>query len=420
MRARILVVVAVALFGSVACAASAATNDASSPSTGPDELVYLATAQGPSALDMRDGRIAFRSEGAVPQGDWSALFSTTASAEGDGTVLHTIDPATGNEVASAPLPGSLAIRVVAADGSKVALMAPPPTGQDPWTPVPRTETTIVVADPTGATEPERLRLEGNLEPEAFSADGEHLFVIQYLPPEAPSLYRVAAVELDEAEVYPVPGRDKTWAQRMPGTRLEQLLAPDQSQLYTLYSSQPAAYAEGFDDTQASANGPIAFVHMLDLEDGWAFCLPLPRPMWDAPAGEQAIAASVDAERLYVVDPSRGVVAVVAPAKAKVIETGTVDFGTDDAAHAAAAVSPDGSLYVGTGEAVVALDAETLQIRFRWPTTEAVRSLAASVDGSVLYVALGDRIDVLDPATGTVQDTVPVEGALSIAHVAPAA
>jgi hypothetical protein len=418
MRTRIVAVVAVALFGSVACAASAATNHASSPFTGPNELVYLTTAQGPTAFEMRDGRVAFRTEGAVPQGDWSALFSTTA--DGGSTMLHTIDPATGDDIASAQLSGSLAISAVAADGSQVALMAPPPAGADPWTPVPRTHTTIVVADPTGATEPERLRLEGNLEPEAFSADGEHLFVIQYLPPEAPSLYRVASVELDEAEVYPVPGRDKSWTQRMPGTRLEQLLASDQSQLYTLYSSQPAAYAEGFDDPQASADGPIAFVHMLDLQDGWAFCLPLPEQMWDAPAGEQAMAASADAGRLYVVDPSRGVVAVVNTAKAKVTETGTVDFGTDDAAHAAAAVSPDGStLYVGTGEAVVALDAETLQVRFRWSTTDAVRSLATSVDGSELYVALGDRIDVLDPSTGNVQGSVPAEGALSIAHVASA-
>lgn len=419
MRTRILAIVAVAMLGSVACAATAATDDASSGFAGPDELVYLATAGGPAALDMRDGRVVFRTEDAVAQGDWSALFSTTS--EADGTVLHSIDPATGNDVASEPLSGSLSIRAVAADGSKVALMAPPPAGADPWTPVPRSHTTIVVADPTGASEPERFRLEGNLEPEAFSADGEHLFVIQYLPPEAPSLYRVASLELEDGDVYPVLGRFKSWAQRMPGTRLEQLLAPDQRQLYTLYSSQPAAYAAGFDATQASAKGPIAFVHMLDLEDQWAFCLPLPKQMWGAPAGEQAMAASLDGRRLYVVDPSRGVVAVVGTAKTKVLETGTVDFGTDDAAHSAAAVSPDGAtLYVGTGEAVVALDAATLQIRFRWPTTDAVRSVATSVDGTMLYVALGDRIEVLDPSTGTVQGSVPAEGALTIAHVASAA
>jgi hypothetical protein len=38
------------------------------------------------------------------------------------------------------------------------------------------------------------------------------------------------------------------------------------------------------------------VHILNLEGHWAFCLPLPKVLWDAPAGEQAMAASVDGTR----------------------------------------------------------------------------------------------------------------------------
>jgi hypothetical protein len=418
MRTRILATVSVALLGSVACTASAATNDAAPAFSGPDELVYLATAHGPAALDMRNGRAVFRADGAVPRADWSALFTTTA--EADGTALHTLDPTTGADTGTVSLPGRLSIRAVAGDGSQVALMAPPPPGSDPWIPMPRTKTRIVVADPSGDTEPETYRLTGNLEPEAFSNDGEFLFVIQYLPPASPSLYRVAALELEDGDVYPVLSRVKTWARRMPGTRLEQLLAPDQRQLYTLYSSQPAAYAEGYDETQAAAQGPIAFVHVLNLDDQWAFCLPLPKRLWGAPAGEQAMAASPDGRRLFVVDPSRDTVAVIGAAKTKVLQTATVDLSTDDEAHATAAVSPDGStLYVGTGEAVVGLDAFTLEVRFRWPTQAPVQALATSVDGDVLYAAFADRIDVMDPSTGTVRGSIPVEGALAIEHVAPA-
>ena len=419
MRTRILAAAGFLLLGSVACTASAATDDAAPADNGPDELLYVATPEGPAALDVAGARVVFRTEGAVPRADWSALFSTTA--EAGGTVLHTLDPATGADTASASLPGSLSIRAVAGDGSAVALMEPPAPGVEPWTPVPRTRTRIVVADPTGATEPEIFRLKGNLEPEAFSRNGRFLFVIQYLPPSEPSLYRVAALELEDGDVYPVIGRFKTWARRMPGTRLEQLLAPDERQLYTLYSSQPAAYAKGYDVAQAAAGRPVAFVHVLNLKERWAFCLPLPKRLWGAPAGEQAMAASPDGSRLYVVDPSRDTVAVIDAAETEVLETVTVDFATDDPAHAAATVGPDGStLYVGTGEGIVALDTTSLDVRFRWPTRAAVRALATSVDGAALYAAFADGIDVLDPSTGTVQGSIPADGPIAIEHVEPAA
>ncbi|MEP6477251.1 MAG: hypothetical protein ABJC60_08260 [Actinomycetota bacterium] len=381
------------------------------------EILSLRTGDGPVTIDVRTGRVLLRAPGGMPQADWSELFQTES--HGGRTVLQTVDPTTGADASSVPLRGSLAIRAVAADGSRVALMPPSPPGTDPWAPVPRTRTTIVVADPSGATETQTYHLRGNLEPEAFSGDGELLFVIQYLPPSAPSLYRVAALELEDGDVYPVVSRFKAaWARRMPGTRLEQVLAPDSRQLYTLYSSQPAAYAEGYDAAQASADRPVAFVHVLNLEDRWAFCLPLPKRLWDAPAGEQAMAASPDGSRLYVVDPSRDTVAVVDALKTKVRRTASVDFLTDDTGHAAATVSPDGAtLYVGTGEAVVALDTATLEVRFRWPAQTPVAALATSGDGAALYAAFADRIDVLDPSSGDVRGSIPVAGALAIEHVA---
>ena len=74
MRTRVLAPV-LALLVSAACSASAATTDAAPAFAGPDELVYLATAEGPAAMDMRTGRVrvpgrgrrrAGRLVGAVP------------------------------------------------------------------------------------------------------------------------------------------------------------------------------------------------------------------------------------------------------------------------------------------------------------------------------------------------------------------
>jgi hypothetical protein len=418
MRTKILATVVAVLFGAAACSAQTATDDAPA-FAGPDELLSVATDADSLTLDASTGRVAFHGDGAVPQADRSRAFSATSE---DGvTTLSTIDGATGDVSGSVTVPGDLSIRAVAGDGSKVALMRPPAPGTDPWIPVPRTRTTIVVADPSGGAEPERFRLPGNLEPEAFSNDGEFLFVIQYLPPAAPSLYRVAALELEDGDVYPVIGRFKTWARRMPGTRLEQLLAPDGRQLYTLYSSQPAAYAEGYDVVQSSSRRPVAFVHVLNLEDRWAYCLPLPKRLWGAPAGQQAMATSPDALRLYVVDPSRDTVAVIGTSRTRVLATEAVDFATDDTEHAAAVVSPDGdTLYVGTGDSVIALDTASFEIRYRWPTSAPVQALSTTADGAMLYAAFADGIDVMDPSTGVVQGSLPVDGALAIDHVGPAA
>nr|MBA3691104.1 hypothetical protein [Actinomycetota bacterium] len=267
----------------VAAGLAACTDAGGAPVTpatlgGPAEILSLRTGDGPVTIDVRTGRVLLRAPGGMPQADWSELYQTES--RGGGTVLRTVDPRTGADASSVPLQGSLAIRAVAADGSRVALSRPLPAGAEAWTPLPRRRTTIVVADPSGATDPQTYRVKGNLDPEAFSRNGRFLFVIQYLPPAAPSLYRVAALELEDGDVYPVASRFKSaWARRMPGTRLEQVLAPDSRQLYTLYSSQPAAYAEGYDAAQAYADRPVAFVHVLNLEDRWAFCLPLPKRLW---------------------------------------------------------------------------------------------------------------------------------------------
>ena len=72
-------------------------------------------------------------------------------------------------------------------------------GYDAWTPVPRASTTIVVADPSGGSPASRFRLAGNFEPEAFSTGGDALFLIQYLPALAPTVYRVTELDLRTAE-----------------------------------------------------------------------------------------------------------------------------------------------------------------------------------------------------------------------------
>ena len=50
------------------------------------------------------------------------------------------------------------------------------------------------------------------------------------------------LDLAREKLLPVFGPFKGPAERMPGTRLSQLLAPDADQLYTLYTSSRPGYA----------------------------------------------------------------------------------------------------------------------------------------------------------------------------------
>ena len=280
-------------------------------------------------------------------------------------------------------------------------MAPLPDGVDPWTPVPRARTTIVVADPSGAR-PRTYDLRGNYEPEAFSVEDSRLFLIQYLPAEAPAVYRVTALDLADGDVYEVHGRFKTPPERMPGIRLRQVFDRTTSQLYTLYTTEPRDAAQDYGGWSYGGREET-FVHVLNLQRGWAYCAGLPRRFWGEPAAAQAIAPSPDGSELYIVDSMRGAVAVMNTQTLQIERMEKVDLSSLGGVRTSAQVSADGrTLFVGSavdGAAVFAIDTATLEVAHRWPMTGDVSGLGLSVDGLRLYVALNDGVAILNSSTG---------------------
>ena len=410
---------AVLVVSSVLLAACTGARDPSDRRSMPNETVLLATQAGPLAVDVPSGDVVAGARGAVASADGARLYATEPS--GSTTTLRTIDAATGATVASTSLRGILGVRVVAWDGARAALMAPLPSGRDPWTPAPRARTTIVVADPSGASSARTYRLAGNYEPEAFSSDGAFLFLIQYLPAQAPSVYRVTKLDLGGGVVDPVLGPYKAPAERMPGTRLEQVPAVDGSKLFTLYTSERPGFAPH--DAPVPRNAIVSFVHVLSLDEGWAHCVGLPRVLWHQPASAEAMAVSPDGGTLYLVDADKGVLVTM--------DTETLELSAPHRValpppgdRTTAAISADGrTLFVGTAGgtgAVTAIDTATSTVVHRWSTDGAVSGLGLSLDGARRYVGQTDRLEVLSAANGRALDDVsvpspgPIEGVSAIA------
>ena len=379
------------------------------------DVLLVQTHDGSVTIDTSAGAL-LAATGGVPSLDGTVLFSTEHAA--GGTDLQAIDPVTGAVVGTRHLAPTLDVRVVSERGGAVALMEPLEDGVDAWTPVPRADTTIVVADPW-SDELRRYRLEGNYEPEAFSIDEGRLFLIQYLPAEAPVAYRVTVLDLGTGRVHSVFGRFKTPPERMPGVRLSQVYDPVRAQLYTLYSNRTSGYGGAtYGDVMPGAS--TTFVHVLNLRDGWAYCAGVPRAMWDGEARDQTMAVSPDGRMLYVVDTAEGLISTMNTGTMRTMRTERMAFGEEQGVLASAAIGGDGTtLYVGSSrepDQIFAVDTAALEISGQLPASGGVGGLGLSPDGARLYALVGDEIAAIDTGSGRAYLSFPISGVEAIVGV----
>src|SRR5207247_10139039 len=111
----------------------------------------------------------------------------------------------------------------------------------------------------------------------------------------------------------------------------------------------------------------AFVHVLSLSEGWAYCLDLPQPMGIGPASAHALALSPDGARLYVADRSSGKVVVADTTQLAV--RAMVDVGADpraDETPAAAQVGQLGTLFLSSASGLLVLEPRTPAVLRRLP------------------------------------------------------
>ena len=327
------------------------------------------------------------------------------------------DVATEDQLSSTTLRGDLAIRVASDSGNAVALMAPLPDGVDPWTPVPRARTTIVVADPSGARASRTYRPARQLRARGVLRRG-----LAAVPGPVPPGRGTGRLSRDRAgsrrrRRYGVHGRFKTAPERMPGIRLRQVFDRTTSQLYTLYSTDPRE-ARRTTATGGTAVGRRRSSHVLNLVRGWAYCAGLPRRFWESrrprrrsrrlrtARGSTSSTRSGGGRRHEhedaSIERSRRSTSV-APRRADV---GGGEHGRPDAVRGLGGRGRHG-LRDRHGDAHVA---------HRWPVTGTSPGSGSRVDGLRLYVALDDGVTILDSSTGQEFTAVPFQGIESILHV----
>jgi hypothetical protein len=236
-----------------------------------------------------------------------------------------------------------------------------------------------------------LRLPGNLDPEAFSTNGRFLYVLDFLPAMNPTRYSVRRVDLSTNRVVPVPDRDGHVREPMPGYARTQLMSPDGTQLYTFYESKEPV-RDG-DETYH------AWVHVLNLAEGWAYCVDLAEEIGVSGYSNPALAVNPDGSRLFVSDDKTGALVAVDTKSLRPVRT---RFGPPLGDMQRALLATDGtSLYAGNGSSGLStIDARTLAPKAKTLDGVAVTALRFDSSGESLYVLTAENLLVVD-ATGRI-------------------
>lgn len=195
--------------------------------------------------------------------------------------------------------------------------------------------------------PKPVSLYGNFVAEAFSSDGSQVVLIEHVPSDHPTSYRVRPLDLRTGALLPQQGGVKSTvaassnleATVMQGVRLNQSWSQSGNALYTLYD--------------ASTYGPTAtmFVHALNLDKVVATCLAVPEEI-DAGQGH-GVVTWVNDNTLAVV--GRRGAATIDPRTGALITMVLLDREGQPMASAMAA-----SLWVASGTKLEQLNVATLK------------------------------------------------------------
>lgn len=289
--------------GDPAPSADAADGDPAALSAGSEP----AAPAGPIAAIDDEGRLAVISGRTVtpvlgkhrarPSLDGTAAVMTLpddAVRSWGSTLVNWVSLPAGDVRGELQLPARYELTATSLDGDLVGLTTLAEPAPDGAIADARERSSVMVASRTAGVLFE-TELDGNFAPEAFSRETTEggvpaqVFLLEYIPAEAPRFYRVRVLSTETGEVsLPVNLRDKAQSvdERMAGFSRSQVVAHEHGLLFTLYRGT----IDGTPDGE-----PDAFVHTLDFGGG-VWCLDVdPRLELERLPGSLAVGG----DRLYV-------------------------------------------------------------------------------------------------------------------------
>ncbi|MEA2627628.1 MAG: hypothetical protein QOJ10_88 [Chloroflexota bacterium] len=366
------------------------------PVTGSGYKLYEAATTGSSSLvaviDTRSGSI----ERTLPLGTMAGkhLYSVAA------LTLSDIDPVTGATLRELQLPGAFHLPQITANGLPGGL------SQDGrWLVLINDSnmqtTQMLVVDTASMKAGTPMSFAGTFQFDAISNDGQRIYVVEYL---SGSSYRVRVYNVVAGHLESYIVVDKSDAsESMTGLRLSGVPSPDGQWLYSVYARPHQG----------------AFIHALNLNQPYAFCLELPGSGYESSSDELqwSLALSAGGSRLFATNGAKGIVAEINTSGPSVVRTAHID-----------SPSPSGSLFVqnveakelGSGGAVLSSDGQTLVMTGKtgliWVDTTTLHarshqlagwtvwSLGLSPDGRMVY-ALSDaemiaELSMANPGVGS--------------------
>jgi len=391
MRRLVVPALSLALFGLAACgsaapeaARSTTTRKAAAPATVPaprqsDRVLILANREGTVSVVPATGEVAFRAPFGVAAPDSSTVVQAQPIASGTRVVAS--DPLTGVPRWSHDVAGTRRARVVSPGGKFVALV----DGTLTMPSTPRESTVVHIATESGIRP---VSLKGNFDPEAFSVNGRYLYALEFIPAMDPSRYSVRRVDLETGKIESVPDRDGGVRDPMPGYARTQLMSPDGQQLYTYYATTEPVHENGVTYH--------AWVHVLNLAEGWAYCAALDERIGETEYVSAGLAVTPDGSRLFVTD---GAVNAIAELDTKSLDVVRTRFlpelaNTEDAA----VVATDGETVFARDRfgRLAAIDAQTLAPKSLTISGAAgISGLRTDARGQVLYLLTQDGVLVAD-------------------------
>ncbi|GAA2854938.1 hypothetical protein Acy02nite_73460 [Actinoplanes cyaneus] len=324
--------------------------------------------------------------------------------------LSLIETATGAQTAAIGVAAGWLPRVISPDGRACALTRTPaaviPSG--------RARTPLTVVTDGNARE---YDLPGTIEPDAFSTAADGLFVLDWLPAGNPGHYRVRRLDLASGRLEPLLTRNKVpvpngTEEEMRGEGRQAVLTRGGQLLLTLYTHQPG-HQHTRDLISGRPGNAHAFVHVLNLAEGWAYCLDLPHPFGEGPAQGHAIAA--DTWGAAVVDSTSGKIAYASTESLAVdrVVSAPLPAGTTTAL----AIGPDRRLFAGAGDRIIVLNRESDAVEATWPVPGQVRGLGLSRDGTRLYAGTAGAVHWFSAADGAHLGSRPVPDPADLRSVA---